>query len=96
MDWKLLEFGFTLQRMDTAPLPGDGALAARFAEEVEEQCRRAREIDAQSSDATARRRQRTLSALADVDAGRLIDDEAMEAWADSLGTDRELPAPQAG
>jgi hypothetical protein len=29
-----------------------------------------------------------------MDAGRLIDDEAMQAWADSLGTDHELPIPQ--
>jgi predicted transcriptional regulator len=32
--------------------------------------------------------------LADVDAGRLIDDDAMRAWADSLGTDQELPVPE--
>jgi len=41
-----------------------------------------------------RRRQQTLQGLADVDAGRLIDDAAMQAWADSLGTDHELPAPE--
>ena len=36
----------------------------------------------------------TLEALADVDAGRLIEDTAMQAWADSLGTAEELPLPQ--
>jgi predicted transcriptional regulator len=41
-----------------------------------------------------RRRRLTLEGLADVDAGRLIDDEAMQAWADSLGTDQELPLLQ--
>ena len=39
------------------------------------------------------RHQRTLRGLADVDAGRLIDDSAMQAWADSLGTENELPIP---
>jgi hypothetical protein len=34
--------------------------------------------------------------LADADAGRLIDGEAMKAWADSLGTDDELPVPEPG
>jgi hypothetical protein len=82
--------------MDTAPLPGDGARAARFEGEAEEQRRLVREVDAQNPGGAERRRQRTLTALADVDAGRLIDDEAMQAWADSLGTDRELPVPQPG
>ena len=36
----------------------------------------------------------TLEGLAEADAGRLIDDEDMAAWADSLGTANELPAPQ--
>ena len=36
-----------------------------------------------------------LEAMADVDAGRLIDHEAMRAWADSLGTDNPLPPPSA-
>ena len=38
-------------------------------------------------------RERTLRGLADVDAGRLIDDEAMAAWADRLGTENESSAP---
>jgi predicted transcriptional regulator len=35
----------------------------------------------------------TREALADVDAGRVIDHQAVQAWADSLGTDRPLPPP---
>ncbi|WP_109479870.1 ribbon-helix-helix protein, CopG family [Paraburkholderia sp. C35] len=34
--------------------------------------------------------------LDDVDAGRLVSMEAMERWADSLGTDNELPLPKIG
>lgn len=33
----------------------------------------------------------TLEALADVDAGRVIDHQAVQAWADSLGTDQPSP-----
>jgi predicted transcriptional regulator len=39
------------------------------------------------------RRQLTLEALADVDAGRVIDHQAVQSWADSLGTDSPLPVP---
>ena len=39
------------------------------------------------------RRRLTLEALADVDAGRVIDHQAIQAWADSLDTDNPLPAP---
>ena len=35
----------------------------------------------------------TRAALADVDAGRVIDHQAVQAWADSLGTDNPLPLP---
>lgn len=35
----------------------------------------------------------TREAMADVDAGRVIDHQAVQAWADSLGTDNPLPAP---
>jgi len=35
-----------------------------------------------------------LEALADVDAGRVIDHEAVQAWADSLNTDEPLPVPR--
>jgi predicted transcriptional regulator len=36
----------------------------------------------------------TLEALADVDAGRVIDHQSVQAWADSLGTERPLPTPR--
>ncbi|HEY7958615.1 MAG TPA: ribbon-helix-helix domain-containing protein [Sphingomicrobium sp.] len=35
----------------------------------------------------------TLEALADVDSGRVIDHQSIQAWADSLTTDRQLPPP---
>lgn len=35
----------------------------------------------------------TLEALQDVDSGRVIDHQAIQAWADSLGTDKPLPSP---
>ncbi|NRR28688.1 ribbon-helix-helix protein, CopG family [Oxalobacteraceae bacterium] len=35
----------------------------------------------------------TREAIADVDAGRVIDHQSVQAWADSLGTDNPLPAP---
>ncbi len=36
----------------------------------------------------------TLEALADVEAGRVIDHLAVQAWAESLGTDQPLPVPR--
>lgn len=39
------------------------------------------------------RHRMTLEALADVDAGRVIAHQAIQAWADSLGTDRPLAPP---
>ncbi|MEA2110071.1 MAG: ribbon-helix-helix domain-containing protein [Pseudomonadota bacterium] len=36
----------------------------------------------------------TFEALADVDTGRVIDHQAVQAWADSLGTDEPLPVPR--
>lgn len=36
----------------------------------------------------------TREALADVDAGRVIDHQAVQAWADSLSTDEPLPLPR--
>ena len=36
----------------------------------------------------------TLEAMADVDAGRVIDHPAVQAWADSLSTDSPLPVPR--
>ena len=35
----------------------------------------------------------TLEGLADVDAGRVIDDRDIEDWVDSLDTDNPLPPP---
>ena len=35
----------------------------------------------------------TREAMADVDAGRVIDHQSVQAWADSLSTDNPLPAP---
>lgn len=35
----------------------------------------------------------TYEALADVDAGRVIDHSAVRAWADSLATENPLPVP---
>ena len=39
------------------------------------------------------RHQMTLEALDDVDAGRVIDHQAVQAWAASLGTDKPLSKP---
>lgn len=39
------------------------------------------------------RHRMTLEALLDVDSGRVIDHQAIQAWADSLGTDKPLPSP---
>ncbi|HBG07864.1 MAG: CopG family transcriptional regulator [Geobacteraceae bacterium GWC2_58_44] len=40
------------------------------------------------------RRRLTLEALEDVDAGRLIDHQAVQAWAASLDTDTPLEVPR--
>ncbi|MGV8213278.1 CopG family ribbon-helix-helix protein [Pseudomonas aeruginosa] len=36
----------------------------------------------------------TREALADVDAGRVIDHQAVQAWAESLSTETPLPVPR--
>ncbi len=36
----------------------------------------------------------TREALGDVEAGRVIDHQSVQAWADSLGTDEPLPVPR--
>lgn len=36
----------------------------------------------------------TYEALADVDAGRVVDHQAVQAWADSLSTGEPLPVPR--
>lgn len=38
--------------------------------------------------------QMTLEALADVDAGRVVDHEEVRAWTNSLGTKNPLPMPK--
>ena len=73
--------------ISTGPVP-------RPEPEAEKQHRLVQEADARNPVGAERRHQRTLRGLADVDAGRLIDDESMQAWAESLGTDQELPVPQ--
>lgn len=40
------------------------------------------------------RRRLTLEALADVDAGQVVDHQAVQAWADSLTTDTPLSPPR--
>jgi predicted transcriptional regulator len=40
------------------------------------------------------RRRLTLEALADVDIGHVIDHQAVQAWANSLDTDKPLPIPR--
>ncbi|MDD4964900.1 MAG: ribbon-helix-helix domain-containing protein [Gallionella sp.] len=40
------------------------------------------------------RRRMTLDAMTDVDAGQVIDHQAVQAWADSLSTDQPLPVPR--
>lgn len=40
------------------------------------------------------RQRLTLEALADVDAGRVIDHQAVQEWAESLGTDEPRPLPR--
>lgn len=39
------------------------------------------------------RRRLTIEALADVDAGLVIDHQSVEAWADSLELEKPLPVP---
>lgn len=36
----------------------------------------------------------TLEAMADVDVARVVDHQAVQAWADSLGTNNVLPVPR--
>lgn len=38
-------------------------------------------------------RRLTIEAIADVDAGHVIDHQAVQAWAESLGTENEKPLP---
>ena len=36
----------------------------------------------------------TLEAMADIDAGQVINHQSVQAWADSLSTDKPLPLPR--
>lgn len=45
-------------------------------------------------DQEEQRERLTREALADVDADRVIDHQAVQAWADSLSTDEPLPVPR--
>ena len=78
------------------PAPADGSCPPRRETEAARQRRVARDVDCLDPAGAERRWRLTLEGLADVDAGRLIDDDAMQAWVESLGTDRELPVPQPG
>jgi predicted transcriptional regulator len=70
--------------METAPLPGTGASAARPENAVEKRRRLVREVAM------------IAEADADIAAGRLVDSAEVDAWIDSLGTGHELPVPYAG
>jgi predicted transcriptional regulator len=41
-----------------------------------------------------KRQRLTIEALSDVDAGRVIDHQAVQEWAESLSTETPLPSPQ--
>jgi predicted transcriptional regulator len=40
------------------------------------------------------RRRMTLEAMADIDAGQVIDHQSVQAWVDSLSNDKLLPIPR--
>ena len=40
------------------------------------------------------KRQLTLDAMAEVEAGKIVPDDAVQAWAETLGTGRPLPLPR--
>lgn len=40
------------------------------------------------------RRRMTLDAMVDVDAGQVIDNQSVQAWAESLSTNKPLPIPR--
>jgi predicted transcriptional regulator len=40
------------------------------------------------------RQRLTIEAMSDVDAGRVIDHQAVQEWAESLSTETPLPSPQ--
>lgn len=46
-------------------------------------------------DAEEAKRQLTLEAIAEVDAGRIVSDDAVRAWVDTLDKDQPSPLPRA-
>jgi predicted transcriptional regulator len=40
------------------------------------------------------RRRMTLEAMADIEAGQVIDHQSVQAWAESLSTNKPLPVPR--
>lgn len=58
--------------------------------------------DAAPETAANKRRRQTLEATmiaeadAEIEAGLIVDEAEVDAWIDSLGTDRELPKPKSG
>jgi predicted transcriptional regulator len=67
--------------MDTVPMPGDNAQAARFESAPEAQRRPVQEAEM------------IAEARAELDAGLYVDADEVDAWIDSIGTDHELPPP---
>jgi len=70
--------------MDTSPLARDSTQAARPETEVARQRRLVREAEM------------IAEARASAAAGRVVSSDAVDAWIDSLDTDREQPAPRSG
>jgi len=40
------------------------------------------------------RRRMTVEAMADIEAGQVIEHQSVQAWAESLGSDKPLPTPR--
>ncbi|MDO8810546.1 MAG: ribbon-helix-helix domain-containing protein [Gallionella sp.] len=40
------------------------------------------------------RRRMTLEAMADIEAGQVVDHQSVQAWAESLSTNKQLPIPR--
>lgn len=54
------------------------------------------EGDTSRAERLVRERQQIEEARASVAAGRVVSEQAFNAWVDSLGTEHELPVPQSG
>ena len=55
-----------------------------------------KETEAERQRRLAWERERIAEARASIAAGRLLDEEEIDAWIDSIGTDHELPPPRTG